>query len=220
MNIAARKGQQALLWGIVLLVAAGLACAQAGEVLTPEEATARAEEGLPGQDREGSTAGDFQVGDTAALTGRSFLVNIMDAPGGRIRAGQERGAVVTVLQATEVDGAIWYQIEAPGGTGWVRWDALEAIEGEAGDETGGEEEPAAEEEAGGVAAGDTVYLAGTGFLINLYDEPGGRIAATQERGATVVILDSTTVDDATWYQIEAATGQGWVPEENITAEAP
>ena len=68
-------------------------------------------------------------GPLAALTGRSFLVNIMDAPAGRISAGQERGAVVTILQATEVEEVIWYQIQAAGGTGWVRWDNLVPGEG-------------------------------------------------------------------------------------------
>ena len=82
------------------------------------------------------------------------------------------------------------------------------------------EEAAGEDDESGVAPGDTVYLAGRGFLVNLYDEPGGRIIATQDRGAPAVILDSTSVEGVAWYQIEAATGEGWVPEENITAEAP
>lgn len=223
MSIAAKKRQQALLWLIIVLVAAGLACAQAGEVLTPAEATERAVEGASGPDREGSTAGEFQVGDEAALTGRSFLVNIMDAPAGRISAGQERGAIVTVRQVTEVEEVLWYQIEAPGGTGWVRWDNLVPVEGDdeaAEEETGVEEEAAGEDEGSGLAPGDTVYLVGRGFLVNLYNEPDGRIIATQERGAPVIILDSTTVDGTAWYQIEAATGEGWVAEENVSAEAP
>lgn len=95
MNIVARRGQPALLW-LILLILSGLACAQAGEILTPAEATERATGALPSGDREGSTAGDFQVGDRAALTGRSFLVNIMDAPAGRIAAGQERGVEVEI----------------------------------------------------------------------------------------------------------------------------
>lgn len=223
MNTAVRNRQPALLWLIVLLVLTGLACAQAGEILTPAEATERATGALPGTDREGSTAGNFQVGDTAALTGRSFLVNIMDAPGGRISAGQERGVEVEILQATEVEGDIWYQIQAPTGTGWVRYDNLEPVEGEEAEAeseegTGGDE---GEEAAGGIAAGETVYLTGRSFLVNLLDQPGGRIVAGQERGAAVTVLGSTTDDSgALWYQIDAPTGQGWVPEENIATEAP
>lgn len=213
MNHASTTKQPPLIWLIVLLIAASLACAQAGEVMTPQEATARAEEALSRPDREGSTAGEFQPGDTAALTGRSFLVNIMDTPAGRISAGQERGAVVTVLQATEVEGDIWYQIEAPTGSGWVRYDSLEAVEGE-------EAGPDDEEAAGAIPAGETVTLSGRSFLVNLYDEPGGRISAGQERGATVTVLGSTTYEGVVWYQIDAPTGQGWVPEENISTEAP
>ncbi|HZD11169.1 MAG TPA: GW dipeptide domain-containing protein [Candidatus Binatia bacterium] len=222
MKIAARNGQPALVWLVALLLFAGLACAQAGEVLTPAEATERAAGPLPGTAQEGSTAGDFQVGDTAELTGRSFLVNLFDAPGGRISAGQERGAEVTIQQVTELDGEIWYQIKAGTGTGWVKADALVPIEGQEetanGAEGGGE--PTGGEDAGGIATGDMVYLTGRSFLVNLLDEPGGRIIAGQERGARVTVLASTTENGSTWYQIDAPTGQGWVPEENITTEAP
>lgn len=227
MNIVARRGQPALLW-LILLILSGLACAQAGEILTPAEATERATGALPSGDREGSTAGDFQVGDRAALTGRSFLVNIMDAPAGRIAAGQERGVEVEILQATDVEGEIWYQIQAPTGTGWVSADNLVPVEGGEDEETGAEdatEEGAGEggeASSGGISAGDTVYLTGRSFLVNLYDQPAAtaRIIAGQERGAAVTVLDSATDNGTMWYQVDAPTGQGWVPEENITTEAP
>lgn len=226
MNIVARRRQPALLWLILLLIFTGLACAQAGEILTPAEATERATGALPGSDREGSTAGNFQVGDRAALTGRSFLVNIMDAPGGRIAAGQERGVEVGILQATEHEGEIWYQIQAPTGTGWVSADNVEPVEGGEEEETAGEgatEDSEGEEAAPtGISAGDTVYLTGLSFLVNLYDQPAAtaRIIAGQERGAAVTVLDSATDNGTTWYQVDAPTGQGWVPEENISTEAP
>lgn len=228
MNIVKRPGQSALFWLVALLMLAGLACAQAGEVLTPAEATERAAGILPGSDREGSTAGEFQVGDTAALTGRSFLVNIMDAPAGRIAAGQERGVEVEVLQATEVEGEIWYQIQAPTGRGWVSADNLVPVEGGEDEETAGDDaaegETGAGEEAApsGISAGDTVYLTGRSFLVNLYDQPAAnaRIIAGQERGAAVTVLQTATDNGTTWYEVDAPTGQGWVPEDNLTIEAP
>jgi len=73
----------------------------------------------------------------------------------------------------------------------------------------------------GFQVGETVYLTNKSFLVNLMSEPGGnRMIAAQQRGALVDILQATTVDGELWYFINAPTGQGWVPEENITDEAP
>lgn len=73
----------------------------------------------------------------------------------------------------------------------------------------------------GFQVGDTVYLTNKSFLVNMMSEPGGnRMIATQQRGAQVEILQASTVDGTLWYFIDAPTGQGWVPEENITDQAP
>ena len=210
--------QRALLWAVVLLLLAGLACAQAGEVLTPAEATERAQGGPARENVEVDTEEGLSVGDTATLTGRGFLINILNQPGsgGRIIANQERGVAVTIEGVTEEEGEIWYQIEAPTGTGWVKAENLEPAEGTT--EAGEEEE--AEAEGGGLNVGDTVYLTGRGFLVNLYNEPGGRLVANQERGAAVTILEVGEQDGATWYRVDAPTGEGWVAAENVTAEAP
>ena len=56
--------------------------------------------------------------------------------------------------------------------------------------------------------------------MNFLDAPGGKIVAGQERGMAITILQVAQVDGATWYQIDAPAGQGWVPAENITTEAP
>ena len=69
--------------------------------------------------------------------------------------------------------------------------------------------------------GDTVYLTNKSLLVSLMDGPGSnKMIAGQERGAQVTILQASTVDGVTWYFIDAPTGQGWVPEDNITTEAP
>lgn len=204
------KAGKALVLMIGVLVLTSLACSQAGEILTPAEATARAIEAAPVLTTGSSSVegGVFEAGQTAALTGRSFLVNLYDGPGGKVSAGQERGAEVTVLEVFIEGDAIWYKIEAATGEGWVPAANLEALEGEA------------ETTIEGPQPGDGAYLRGRSFLVNLLDAPGGKIIAGQERGMAITILQVVAVDGAVWYQIDAPTGQGWVPAENITTEAP
>lgn len=210
-------------WLVALLLLAGLACAQAGEILTPEEATRKAQEeaftGSAGGGEQASGA-NFEPGQTATLTGTSFLINILDGPAGRIIAGQQRGAEVTVLESSELEGEIWYRIDAAGGEGWVKSTNLEAPQGAA--EAGAESGAAAEEETtpSGLQVGDTVYTAGRSFLVNFFDQPNGRIVIGQERGVPVTIIDYAEVNGKMWYKLDAPAGEGWVPEENITAEAP
>jgi hypothetical protein len=203
--------ERTALWAMIgLLILTSLACNQAGEILTPAEATARAEEAAqPVFTSDEVIAGsNYQVGDEATLIGRSFLVNLIDAPGGKISAGQERGTAVMVLEVAMVGEVTWYKIEAPTGEGWVSEEALEPVEGS--------EEATIE----GPQPGDEVYLAGRSFLVNLLDAPGGKIAAGQERGVAVTIVEVVQIDGEVWYQIDAPTGLGWVPAENITTEAP
>ena len=101
----------------VLLLASSLACAQSGRILTAAEATEMAQ---PTTVPTAEQQDGYQVGDTVYLTNRSFLVSLMDAPGSKkMIAGQERGVQVEILQATTVDGVLWYFIDAPTGKGWV-----------------------------------------------------------------------------------------------------
>lgn len=220
MRISRRKRQPGMLWLIGLLLFAGLACAQAGEVLTPEEATERARNPLVVNGGESSAEGEFAVGDQAELTADGFLVNLLDQPGGRITGGQARGATVTVEQVAEAEGEIWYRISSSGSSGWVRAENLVPLEGETAEEGEDGEEQEGEQAGAQFQPDDTAYLTGVGFLINILDQPGGRIVAGQERGAAVTILDSAAQDGVVWYLISAPGGQGWVSEENLTAEAP
>lgn len=74
---------------------------------------------------------------------------------------------------------------------------------------------------GGIQVGDVVYLTGKGYLISIVAEPGAmRMIAGQERGVEVTIIDVADVEGETWYRIDAPTGEGWVPAENITTEKP
>jgi len=105
------------------LFLAAMACAQSGKILTAEQATASA---APTAAPTAETIEGFGEGDTVYLTGR-YLVSLMDGPGSnKMIAGQERGVEVTIIGAATVDGVIWYQIDAPTGTGWVPEDNLTA----------------------------------------------------------------------------------------------
>ncbi|MCP4425365.1 MAG: hypothetical protein GY803_12790 [Chloroflexi bacterium] len=202
------KTRTHIIWFISLLLLLSLACAQSGEIISEAEATARADSPVVSSAGDSAEAADFNVGDMVTLVGKGFLINLFDAPGGKISAGQEKGAEVEILSSTAFEDEIWYQIKASTGDGWVKASNLEAVETE--DLT-----------AEGPQSGDIVYLAGKGFLINMVNEAGGnRMIAGQERGAEVTIVEVTTVDGVLWYLVEAATGQGWVPAENISTEAP
>lgn len=209
--------RKALLFFIGLLVLVSLACAQSGDILTPEEATARAQEGAfqPGNG-ETAEGAQFEPGDSANVIGSGFLINLLDVPGGRIAGSQARGSTVEILESADFEDEIWYHVDSETGQGWLKAENLEPIEGEG--EEGGEEEGAAPD---GLGEGDTVYLVSNGFLVNLLVEPGGRLLAVQERGVPVIIVQVFTADDgALWYLIDAPTGEGWVAAENISTEAP
>ena len=127
----------AALWVISLLFLASMACAQAGEILTPAEATARAEATqnpptpVTTPTEAGSSAGESaeqgpsipegpQVGYTVYLIGTGLLIKLVAEPGATgMIANQERGAEVTIIEVTEHEGELWYKIDAPTGQGWV-----------------------------------------------------------------------------------------------------
>jgi hypothetical protein len=204
---------------IALLVLASLACEQAGEVLTEEEATARAEEGIFRPEEGSEAAGaTLQNGDMATIVGSGFLINLVDTPGGRIAGSQSRGSTVEILGSAVFEEEVWYQVSSATGPGWLKAESLEAVEAEEGTTAEGEE---GESESSGPGEGDTVYLVSNGFLVNLLKEPNGQIQAVQERGVAVVIEDVFVTDEGeTWFLINAPTGEGWVSIENISEEAP
>ena len=202
-----------LVLGVLILASAG--CVK-GEVITPAEATARAKESRAVKIKKTATPGGktqsggdvIPSGAKATLVGKTYLINIYKEPGStRIHVQQEKGVEVTIQDATEVNGETWYLIDAPAGQGWVKAENLEIQQGESA--------------AAGPKKGDTVYLTGKTYLINLYQEPDGkRIIAQQERGVAVTVEDIQEVDGETWYLVDAPTGLGWVHGDNITLEKP
>lgn len=208
-------------WIIGLLILTTLACAQAGEILTPEEATLRAEEAIsfPISGGNGGVEGAiFGPGDTATIVGNRSIVNLHVEPAGRITAGLQRGADVTIVDSALADNEIWYSVESPGGDGWLPAEILAPIEGQEPTGEGGGESGTGSETA--FSPGDTAYLAAPGFLANLYREPGGIILAVQNKGAEAEILEVTEHEGKNWYLVRVSAGEGWVPEEGLSADPP
>jgi hypothetical protein len=214
-----RNARVAITVFIGLLLVVGLACAQAGEILTPAEATARAEE-ASGPARPASTPGAagegaaFEEGDTVEFIGQSHLVPLYRQPGDLAAfsfAG--RGDPATVLAYEEIEGHGYYQVNSGAGQGWVPAENVVAA--------AGSEEGSVEPAGAGPQPGDKVGLTATSYLANLMDGPcSTHMIAVQERGVEVTILETAQCEDQTWYLIKAPTGEGWVPAENITTEAP
>jgi hypothetical protein len=113
-----------------------------------------------------------------------------------------------VLGSEIIEGEVWYRVKGPPGEGWVTAESLNLVAG-------------ADQAVAGFAVGDTAYLVGRGFLINLAPEPGSNtIHSNTERGALVTVLEVRQVEGVNWYKIRATSGEGWVPESNLSAEKP
>ena len=207
------SARRAVVLAIGLLMLASLACSQAGEILSPEEATAQAIEAeKPDIVVTADIAGgaDFEPGDEIEFVGTGYLVPLKKNPGDRSAYSHAgRGDLGVVLGSQVVDGEVWYQVDGPSGEGWVEAENLKAV--------GGEEAATTTE---GFQTGDEVYLTGKGYLINILNEPGGRLIANQERGVMVTVLGSADYEGEVWYLIDAPTGEGWVEVENLTTEEP
>lgn len=205
-----RNAKLAWILFLALLVMPSLACDRAGEILSSEEATARAREAIPPTaTRPSVNLAEFQEGDEVEFTGSGFLVPLYKKIGDTAAFSHAgRGDTGTVLGSQEQDGEVWYLVDGPSGEGWVKADSLKPV---------GETSEASE----GPQVGDTVYLTGQGYLISLVAEPGAmRMIAGQERGTEVVIVDIVDHEGKAWYRIDAPTGEGWVPAENIATEKP
>lgn len=197
----------------ILLLAGSLACSQAGEILTPAEATLRAQEArdaAAGPAAEDAEEALFAAGETVEFISGSHLVPMYRNPGDMTAFSYAgRGETATVISSQELEGKIWYEIKGGAGQGWVAAANLQAPGGEVGGE------------AQGPQPGDTVYLVGKSYLINIVANPGDvRMIANQERGAQVILLEVGEYEGETWYKIDAPAAEGWVAAENISTEAP
>lgn len=195
-------------FGMLLLIS--LACTQSGEILTPEEATQRVqatEDAKIVQIDEQAESAELSNGDTFEFVGTGFLVSLYAEPGARTAYSHaSRGDEGVVISSEVLDGIVWYQVDSGAGEGWVPEESVKALEG-----SGTTDE----------FLGQTAYLTGKGYLINIVEEPGSlTIIANQERGVEVEVLKKVEEGGKSWYLIDAPTGQGWVVEDNLTLEDP
>lgn len=191
------------------LIVASLACAQAGSILTPEEATqqtqATVEAGIGLG--EGSET-NIHPGDTVEFVGTGYLVLLREEPGSNSTSVQsQRGVKGIVLGSQVYEDDVWYLIETVGGQGWLPSELVELVE---------------EAESVVYGVGDVAYLSGTEELVNILEGPGttSDIRETQAVGVEVTILESSELDGALWYRVETPTGEGWIAEDSLTTEAP
>jgi hypothetical protein len=218
------KGSKILLMVLVLLGLAALACDQAGEVLTPADATVRAVEGIPVFEIIEGTGGSIEVGDVVEVEGQGFLINIQASPGGSISGSIPRGAVVSVLDIATFEGENWYRVSSDAGEGWVpgaRVTVVEPVETETGIEADAEDEGELEpvETTSGPQAGDTINVTGTAFLVNIMESPSsGRIVGGLSRNSPAVVLEVARFEGTLWYHVDSDAGQGWLPEQNIVTD--
>lgn len=112
-----------LLLAFVAMFVSILACQQSGDIISDAEATARS---MPTVTPTSVVAeNSIPTGTTVYLTGRTYLINIFDAPGSlKMVAGQERGVAVVILDSSLLKDEIWYLIDAPTGQGWVHEENL------------------------------------------------------------------------------------------------
>ncbi|MBN2556868.1 MAG: hypothetical protein JXA97_13090 [Anaerolineales bacterium] len=198
---------KAILAATAVLLAT-LACARAGEVVSPAEATRRVEATQAAVlTPDVALEAIFGVNSTVEFIGEQYLIPLQAEPGDVVAESHvPRGEFGIVLGSELLDGEVWYFVDSTSGQGWIREESLQASE---------------TAEATGPQVGDTVYLIGLGYLINLADQPGSNlIAANQERGAEVIIEAITQFEGEVWYLVDAPTGEGWIRGENISIEAP
>ena len=192
---------------IVVLLLTSLACQQAGEILSPEDATQRAiesESEVVAND-ESAAGAAFANGEKVEFTSTGSTIPLYSSAAGRTPfLNAAPGDAAFVRSSTEEDGEIWYQVEGTSGNGWVQAEFLVAASGEA--------------DVAAFAPGDTAILQGVGFMVSLFDGAGSRLMiAQQEKGVEVVVLEVGSVGAETWYKIDAPTGDGWVPASNLVA---
>ncbi|MDZ7844776.1 MAG: hypothetical protein U5K99_08255 [Anaerolineales bacterium] len=198
-----------LIMSVALVLFISLACTQSGEILTPEEATQRVqatEDAVVVQiDQQAETA-ELSNGDTFEFVGKGFLVSLYAEPGARTAYSHaSRGDEGVVISSENLDGVIWYQVDSGAGEGWVPEESVKVVEGGSEDSL----------------VGQTAFLVGKGYLINLVEQAGSMtIVTNQQRGVEVEVLKRVSKDGKIWYLIDAPAGEGWVPEDNLSLEKP
>ncbi|MDF1499036.1 MAG: hypothetical protein P1P76_00980 [Anaerolineales bacterium] len=205
------KSSTSIVLAISVLILSTLACEQAGEILTPEEATQRAQTAIDVVEAETPNPElddtEIQIGETVRFVTNEFLVLLKREPGAALIAVQtDRGATGTVIGTALYEGEVWYEVEIGSGSGWLPAPKVEAV--------------------GVVEAeyeiGDIVYLRGPQDEVKVQTNPGSGnpFSRSEPVGAEVSIVKKTVVEDKNWYQVAAPGGLGWVTGEFLTSQKP
>ena len=206
------KSRTSIVLAVSVLLLSVLACSQAGEVVTPEEATRRAQDVIDIEEAATSLPEladtDIEIGETVRFVTNDFLVLLKREPGAALIAVQsDRGATGTVVDSALHEGEVWYEIELAGsGSGWLPENTVESI--------------------GNIEAeyeiGDVVYLRGADETVKVQTNPGSGnpFSRPEPVGSEVSIVKKSEVESKTWYQVAAPGGLGWVTGEFLTSEKP
>lgn len=151
----------------------------------------------------GSSGGETQTpttpsGTTATVTGS--VVNVRTGPGtsNGISSAVYRGTAVTIVETTTVNGAAWGKLSTGG------WIALQYTDYSGISNGGGTQTPTTPSKPTGGTMTGTVKASS----LNVRSKAGmdGAIVGGLSNGATVEILEQTTVDGVTWGRISS----GWI----------
>jgi hypothetical protein len=197
---------------LMSLLLASLACSKAGQIVSIEEATAIAEQtekrtGLDTsyKNAEGSV---FIADDIVSFYAGDDVDTVpvyKDAGDNKPFTEVATGTSGKVDSSVLVDGEVWYKILSPVANGYVTIDGLK-------DSSDGGETMSFE-------VGDTPYLNGISYLVQLFDSPGSLMARIQqERGVMVEITMIEDLDGVSWYFVDSPAGQGWVTADSLSVD--
>lgn len=127
-----RKNLTLILAALSALFILSLACKQAGEIITPAEATQRYEATQAAKTGDVVVVAEgavFKPGDKAVLASEGYLVGMYPEPGGRAPFSYAtRGDEVIIASSVDIDGVIWYQLQSVAGNGWLPESNFEPVE--------------------------------------------------------------------------------------------
>ena len=115
---------------IAVLLLAGLACKQSGQIITSAEATQRAIPTItPTQEILEAEGAEFAPGDEIVFAGSGFLVSVRSEPGNPSALSHAaRGDSGVIISSELYNGEVWYQVKSVAGDGWVPAENVAAPE--------------------------------------------------------------------------------------------
>ena len=113
-----------------VLLLAGLACKQSGEIISSAEATQRAIPTItPTQEILEAEGAEFVPGDDVVFAGKGFLISVHAEPGNPSALSHAaRGDAGVIISSQLYNDEIWYQVSSVAGDGWVPAESLAAPE--------------------------------------------------------------------------------------------